>query len=349
MMCAIVIALLELAAYALSQLSLHAENPYLLYPANYFDTLSDRIMEREANADPLGWPANDAPRAQPAVGASTCAAAFGDSFTHGHEGGDDETWPYRLSVALGCSVANFGVGGYGLDQAILRYERIRPRTQLVILGLYVEMLRRDVAASWIFYARSPAPAHFNVTKPLFHLAETGLELIPRPMPATRAAVELHHRHDFYRQNLWTALAFPHTLSFGRAIYRHYVADVRRFYRDRDSFWLPSHPSASYDLTLRLLHRLSTDVERSGARLVLVFLPTQSQLLADRVSYETLMQDVPNYAGGACLIDVWPQLSRHARSSGLPALVAPKGHFSALGNQVIATAVEHGLARCAQAR
>ena len=64
---------------------------------------------------------------------------------------DDEAWLHRLSERLGCNVQNFGIGGYGLDQAALRYELASPPGNFVIVGLFIEMLRRDLAASWTFY------------------------------------------------------------------------------------------------------------------------------------------------------------------------------------------------------
>ncbi len=49
--------------------------------------------------------------------------AIGDSFTYGLGVEDDETFAARLGVLLGGDVANLGVNGYGVDQAILMWER----------------------------------------------------------------------------------------------------------------------------------------------------------------------------------------------------------------------------------
>jgi len=50
-------------------------------------------------------------------------AVFGDSYAFCRLAGDTETWPYYLSRATDTNVLNYGVGNYGLDQAILRLER----------------------------------------------------------------------------------------------------------------------------------------------------------------------------------------------------------------------------------
>ena len=97
-------------------------------------------------------------------------------------------------------VVNYGVGGYGIDQAGLRFENIKPTYPLVVLGVTYQMVWRNLAASWTFYA---GPRRFNlpryrITKPLFLLEKDELRLIPRPSPpVTSKDVERHHAHDFY--------------------------------------------------------------------------------------------------------------------------------------------------------
>ncbi len=53
--------------------------------------------------------------------------AFGDSFTEGYAAGNDETWPANLERMTGRRVLNAGVRGYGLDQIVLRAERVMPQ------------------------------------------------------------------------------------------------------------------------------------------------------------------------------------------------------------------------------
>src|SRR5262245_64759817 len=51
-------------------------------------------------------------------------AAFGDSFTHGDEVANEDTWQEILMrTHPAVEAMNFGVGAYGLDQAFLRYQR----------------------------------------------------------------------------------------------------------------------------------------------------------------------------------------------------------------------------------
>ena len=58
------------------------------------------------------------------------AALHAVQFVDADEGwavGDDETWPAHLERDTGWRVLNAGVRGYGLDQMVLRAERLAPR------------------------------------------------------------------------------------------------------------------------------------------------------------------------------------------------------------------------------
>ena len=105
--------------------------------------------------------------------------AVGDSFTAGSEVVDEETWPAQLERLIGRRVINAGVGGYGVDQAVLNAERlmseIEPR--LVLVGIYEDDINRS---SYKIY---------NAPKPYF-IKEDG-KWVHRnaPVPARRAPVK----------------------------------------------------------------------------------------------------------------------------------------------------------------
>jgi hypothetical protein len=75
-------------------------------------------------------------------------ATVGDSFTFGDEVSFEASWPNRLEQQLGpkIQVLNFGVTGYGIDQAYLRYLRdVRPwHPNLVVLGFITDDLYRSL-------------------------------------------------------------------------------------------------------------------------------------------------------------------------------------------------------------
>ena len=48
---------------------------------------------------------------------------YGDSYTYATDVSHEDAWSNILSKMVGGRVANFGVGGYGTDQAYLRFNR----------------------------------------------------------------------------------------------------------------------------------------------------------------------------------------------------------------------------------
>ena len=110
-------------------------------------------------------------------------AIVGDSFTFGLEVGYEDTWGHRLERALGpdVQVLNFGVDGYGVDQAYLRYRRdVRPwRPDVVIFGLITHDLYRSMA-TYTFLSFPGWP--FPFAKPRFVVRDDRLALLNVPLP-----------------------------------------------------------------------------------------------------------------------------------------------------------------------
>jgi hypothetical protein len=113
--------------------------------------------------------------------------ASGDSFTWADEVADGEGWCARLEEAHeDWEVWNWGVGGYGTDQALLRLRREMVRAgrgpvDAVVVGLMIENIGRNVNRYRPRWHSSSLPS----AKPRFLvLVGGGLELLPQPY-ATR--------------------------------------------------------------------------------------------------------------------------------------------------------------------
>ena len=63
---------------------------------------------------------------------------YGDSFTHGDQVSDGETWQEVLAAHMQDSIENYGVGGYSVYQAYLRMLEVEARhpAEFVILNIY---------------------------------------------------------------------------------------------------------------------------------------------------------------------------------------------------------------------
>ena len=79
-------------------------------------------------------------------------SCYGDSFAFCRQVNDDETWEWYLSELTNANVLNFGVGNYGIDQALLRMKREyqKNRTKIVIMGVVPSTIVR-ILSVWKHY------------------------------------------------------------------------------------------------------------------------------------------------------------------------------------------------------
>jgi hypothetical protein len=151
-------------------------------------------------------------------------ATYGDSFTYCSDVGDCETWQTYLARDIGANVLNFGVAGYGTDQAYLKYElnvaRVSPR--IVMLCILPDDINRVVNIFRTFYAPEDILA---LTKPLYRKKGDRFELVANPLSRADDVVKLEDR-EFLRKlgemDYWyqkdmnrPPLQFPYILSLIR--------------------------------------------------------------------------------------------------------------------------------------
>ncbi len=109
----------------------------------------------------------------------TSVATYGDSFTYCMNAADDETWQTYLGRALGTNILNFGVVGYGTDQAFLKYRLHRDiDTDLVLLCVWPENINRAVNIYRPFYNYDEP---MRLTKPMMVRSSNGFKILPNPI------------------------------------------------------------------------------------------------------------------------------------------------------------------------
>jgi hypothetical protein len=70
---------------------------------------------------------------------------YGDSFVFGSAVDDEHSWGNQIAKRLSCRVQNFGVPGYGTDQAYLRFlHNDADQAPQVILNILFENVARNV-------------------------------------------------------------------------------------------------------------------------------------------------------------------------------------------------------------
>jgi len=119
---------------------------------------------------------------------------IGNSFTHGDAVQAEDTWPYILSKKTGKSVANLGIGGYGLQQALLRLMFSGITADTVIFGAISGDFERTVEPVYTFYQGG------NKTRPMIAFAKNGdysLANVPVMRPEDFYAAKAAHTHEIF--------------------------------------------------------------------------------------------------------------------------------------------------------
>lgn len=154
-------------------------------------------------------------------------AAFGDSYAFCRQVEDNETWEAQLSELTGCGVSNFGVGNYGVDQALLRYEgMVLPDTvRFVVMGFVPETICR-IQSYWKHYLEFGNTFAF---KPRFILHPDGRLALLENQVRNAEDFALYHeklpeirKADRFYANKFRSyqFRFPYTLTFMRNPLRH---------------------------------------------------------------------------------------------------------------------------------
>jgi len=154
-------------------------------------------------------------------------SCYGDSFTFSRQVNDDETWVHYLSEFTNSNVINFGVGNYGVDQALLRLKREFPKhpTKIVIMGVVPETICRIVSV-WKHYYEYGNTFGF---KPRFILKNNSLNLIENLIDGKdkfekyQNYLEDINRYDFFYKNkfLKEKISFPYCITILKNLRRNF--------------------------------------------------------------------------------------------------------------------------------
>ena len=110
-------------------------------------------------------------------------AIVGDSNAFSLEVPFDESWAHRLEALLGSDVQvlNFGVNGYGIDQAVLRYERdVRPFLPDLVIFAFIQ---HDLDRSMTVYPFISFPSwEMPFAKPRFLADDAQTLPVNTPLP-----------------------------------------------------------------------------------------------------------------------------------------------------------------------
>jgi len=277
-----------------------------------------------------------------------CVALFGDSFTWALTVGDGETWGVLLARRLGCGVANFGVVGYGSDQAYLRYLERPKLGGIVLLNHSTENVLRNVTQ----FRNLIYPGPELALKPRFVESGDGPVLIPVPriapdgFDAFLADPSTVLTHEHFLPGTADGLAeakFPYLWSVLRAAVRSRpLGAALTGLPTYAAFYAPDHPSRALAVTERIFDEFAAAARANGQIPVVTIVPTCGEL---RHAQETGVWTYAPLAAHARdeaypFLDVGPELLRRLGGTPPDGLYerihgACSGHFNTTGYEYLA--------------
>jgi hypothetical protein len=268
-------------------------------------------------------------------------AGYGDSFTFCSDVNFEDCWTHRLEGRLTkTEVLNFGVSGYGPDQAWLRYRREGTAWQpcAVLIGHMVEDIDRVVNRYGIFRVGSPT---LPMAKPRFILEGDHPVLLPIPSRDVRDLTNpVWLETNLGPHDAWyfpgTLVANPldrlELIRFVRtAIFRKQHEELHAL----ASRYVPG--TEPFDVLTAVLTGFAAEVRADGATPVVLVFPNQMSIVVQRdekpKQHAALLAALAQR--GVATIDLTDALGRRARRSGVSGLMSGGGHYSPLGNAVVA--------------
>jgi hypothetical protein len=286
-------------------------------------------------------PAFPNPSEQPAL-----ISLYGDSFTWSDEVSAENAWSNTLSERLGRRVANYGVKGYGSDQALLRYrDNRKDEAEVVFLNHFSENILRNVNQ----YRALLYPSIGGLGwKPRFILgANGGLQLIPLPTFAQEEYADVvENPGDYLAHEAFAPggssgvreLSFPYTLSLLASL-SHFQIRARLagapFYSE---FYDPEHPSQAVPVTVAIFREFEAEARRRGQVPVSTVIPSGMSLVSYRDtgswSYQPLLDQLK--ARNIDVLDFGPEIIERVGPQGIEALFGDIGrHFNESGYRLLA--------------
>ena len=273
--------------------------------------------------------------------------------------GGHRTWQETFRENTGQGILNFGVGGYGLDQALLKFEKHhaaykeKEKTRLVILGIFSQPLRRSLSRFSFYYFQNKTDWEF-VFKPQFVKSPQGIELLKLPCQDAQCLNSLMvnqdnpvfdsmAKHDYWYQQdlLKPPAAFPRLFRYAKAFPRYFHKKRQAAGEEPAVFVTPF----VLELSQYLIERFVQGAQEQGVTPILLLMYTKNELQHIKRGYREdapLVQFLDHQK--ITYIDTAPYfIKHHSTDDGFESLFLPNdGHYNLSGDVFVAQALQEGL-------
>lgn len=362
---ALALVALEATSYGVLRI---LESKYLIYrtpvppPGRTPGDYADYLVERN---DLLGWPStseyggemydDSGARRSPACDAMTggsCVSLYGESFTFGGEVDHESAWGNVLAGLLGCRVANYGVSGYGTDQALLRYRsNADDDSPVVVLGFLQENILRNLTRCRDLLTGVSGYA----LKPRFVLGpDSSLQLVPLPelteqeyrrvLGIQGPLLVLDHESFYPGSGIVVARRWPFTLSAIRAFHDFRMSAKLRDEPQWTRFYDRDDPRDGLGITAAIIQAFVDEARTRKQMPFVVVFANEPDIhyfrKAGRFPCANLVEDLESR--GIHVLDFGAQLERSTRDRELHPLFMPRGHYGEEINRMLAEFVRDNL-------
>jgi hypothetical protein len=328
----------------------HVTESYEHYQARLTPTLGwpspEGIRERSDFYDASGSrliPAFPDPTRYP-----TCVSLYGDSFTEAVGVDHEHAWSNVLSRLLNCRVANYGVAGYGTDQAYLRYlGNSGDRAKVVVLGYLAENIQRNVNQ----FRNLLGPSSQCITKPRFILnAEGQLTLVPIPALSPKDFATLQQNpgliftHDIFVPGGLAGFqkaSFPYSwriLQTSGILLKRLLWHVQPYME----LYQPGNPSQALEVTAAIIEAFCRTARERGQHPLVLVIPTVADVFRYLRHQGWIYQPLVDRLAERKVeyLDMGPLIIKYLNGANPKTIYAPEihYHFDAAGNRFLARTV-----------
>ncbi|MEM6569690.1 MAG: SGNH/GDSL hydrolase family protein [Planctomycetota bacterium] len=281
---------------------------------------------------------------------------FGDSYVEGADVAYDDSFAHLVEVELreaghDVEVLNFACGGWGIDQAYLRWEELGADYGLdaVVVGFQAENAMRNlnVLRPLYFYGTG-----LPFSKPRFVLDGDALALVnvpaipPDAVPEVMAGLgtwDLREHERFYDEAHYGAPWYGGSRALGFLLQR---LERRRARSEAVQIERYASDGEAGRLVEAIFGRFAAEADEAGAAFSLVHIPKRADLRRVGAGSDLVYADLFADLGSKYSIhDPTDAMLSHAQDAGLGSLFVSSriGHYSAVGNGIVARVIASDLA------
>jgi hypothetical protein len=302
----------------------------------------------------------------PDSGAS-CGSAYGDSYVGGADVANEEGWIEQLSHLLGCRVANYAVGGYGTDQAYLRFKQVHDNSPIALLGINPNNVMDNINQYDALLGSALEPTALK-GRFLFDSLNR-LEWLPRPHVDREGFVAINRKPSKALPQSYflpdtpdgpVSLGFPYSLTLVRVALMTRLHNILARRAEWSGLYAEDHPSGALRLMAAICQAFAELAKARGERPLIVMLPLASSFREKanhgEFEYAPLVtalraKGIEVFDPGAAMIDSLAGRSpceffTHVRpaTAWLTSPAPCGGHYSIAGNTTMAQLVAAELRR-----